>query len=131
MNCVDRMNWLRHELPCGAWGLKGNSIHGAKREIMAKPIHDAKRQFICRSHRIRTNSDLSFRLHPVFVIARSEATWQSRVGSTVFEIATAASGLAMTQRGVRGKIAESGTPEEIFEHPQNARLQEFLSKVIG
>ena len=61
------------------------------------------------------NSDLSVRCTVVFVIARSEypqgarhirkarfsptavqATWQSRVGSTVFEIATAASGLAMT-----------------------------------
>ena len=30
-----------------------------------------------------------------------------------------------------GKIAEQGTPEEIFEHPQNARTKEFLSKVIN
>ncbi len=30
----------------------------------------------------------------------------------------------------QGKILESGTPEEIFDHPQNPRLQEFLSKVI-
>ena len=28
-----------------------------------------------------------------------------------------------------GQIAEQGTPEEIFEHPQNARTKEFLSKV--
>ena len=27
-----------------------------------------------------------------------------------------------------GKIAESGTPKDIFEHPQCARLQDFLSK---
>ena len=25
-----------------------------------------------------------------------------------------------------GKLLEEGTPEEIFEHPQHARLQEFL-----
>ena len=30
-----------------------------------------------------------------------------------------------------GKIAESGTPKDIFEHPQNARTKEFLSKVIN
>mgnify|MGYP002588380236 FL=1 len=30
-----------------------------------------------------------------------------------------------------GQIAEQGTPEEIFEHPQNPRTQEFLSKVIN
>ncbi len=30
----------------------------------------------------------------------------------------------------QGKILESGTPAEIFEHPKHARLQEFLSKVI-
>ena len=30
-----------------------------------------------------------------------------------------------------GQIAEQGTPEEIFEHPQNARNKEFLSKVIN
>ena len=29
-----------------------------------------------------------------------------------------------------GKIAESGTPKDIFEHPQNPRLQDFLSKVL-
>ena len=29
-----------------------------------------------------------------------------------------------------GKITEQGTPEEIFDHPKNARLKEFLSKVI-
>ena len=29
-----------------------------------------------------------------------------------------------------GKIAESGTAEEIFEHPQCARLQDFLAKVL-
>ena len=30
-----------------------------------------------------------------------------------------------------GQIADQGTPEEIFEHPQNARTKEFLSKVIN
>ena len=30
-----------------------------------------------------------------------------------------------------GVIAEEGTPEDIFEHPQNPRTQEFLSKVIN
>ena len=30
-----------------------------------------------------------------------------------------------------GQIAEQGTPEEIFEHPQNARTNELLSKVIN
>ena len=30
-----------------------------------------------------------------------------------------------------GQIAEQGTPEEIFEHPQSPRTKEFLSKVIN
>ena len=30
-----------------------------------------------------------------------------------------------------GQIAEQGTPDEIFEHPQNERTKEFLSKVIN
>ena len=29
-----------------------------------------------------------------------------------------------------GKLLEQGTPEEIFEHPQHPRLQDFLSKVL-
>ena len=29
-----------------------------------------------------------------------------------------------------GIIMESGTPEEIFDHPQNARTQEFLAQVL-
>ena len=29
-----------------------------------------------------------------------------------------------------GKIAESGTPKDIFEHPQCAHLQDFLAKVL-
>ena len=29
-----------------------------------------------------------------------------------------------------GIIAEKGTPDEVFNHPQNARTQEFLSKVL-
>ena len=28
-----------------------------------------------------------------------------------------------------GKLVEQGTPEQIFEHPQNPRLQDFLGKV--
>ncbi|MBE7001069.1 MAG: amino acid ABC transporter ATP-binding protein, partial [Ruminococcaceae bacterium] len=30
-----------------------------------------------------------------------------------------------------GKIQESAPPKEFFDHPKNARLQEFLSKVIS
>ena len=30
-----------------------------------------------------------------------------------------------------GMIVEAGSPIEIFEHPQNPRTQEFLSKVIN
>ena len=29
-----------------------------------------------------------------------------------------------------GRLLEEGTPSDIFDHPQNARLQEFLSKVL-
>ncbi len=29
-----------------------------------------------------------------------------------------------------GKIAEEGTPKQIFDHPQSARLQDFLKKVL-
>ena len=29
-----------------------------------------------------------------------------------------------------GKLVEQGTPEQIFEHPQNPRLQDFLGKVL-
>ncbi len=29
-----------------------------------------------------------------------------------------------------GKLMEQGTPEEIFDHPQNPRLQDFLAKVL-
>ena len=29
-----------------------------------------------------------------------------------------------------GKIVEQGTPDEIFNHPKNPRLQDFLSKVL-
>ena len=29
-----------------------------------------------------------------------------------------------------GKIVEQGTPQDIFDHPQHPRLQEFLSKVL-
>ena len=29
-----------------------------------------------------------------------------------------------------GNITEEGTPDEIFEHPKSARLQEFLGKVL-
>lgn len=30
-----------------------------------------------------------------------------------------------------GKIMESGTPEEVFDHPQNPRTKTFLSKVLS
>lgn len=30
----------------------------------------------------------------------------------------------------QGVILESGTPEEVFDHPKHSRLQEFLSKVL-
>jgi polar amino acid transport system ATP-binding protein len=29
-----------------------------------------------------------------------------------------------------GKLVEEGTPEEVFDHPQNLRLKEFLSQVL-
>ena len=29
-----------------------------------------------------------------------------------------------------GIIRESGTPEEVFDHPKDARLQDFLAKVL-
>ena len=29
-----------------------------------------------------------------------------------------------------GKLVEQGSPSDIFEHPQNPRLQDFLSKVL-
>ena len=29
-----------------------------------------------------------------------------------------------------GRIIEEGTPEQIFEHPQNQRLKEFLGKIL-
>jgi len=29
-----------------------------------------------------------------------------------------------------GKVVEQGTPEEVFDHPQHPRLQDFLSKVL-
>ena len=29
-----------------------------------------------------------------------------------------------------GSILESGTPEEIFEHPKNERTKSFISKII-
>jgi ABC-type histidine transport system ATPase subunit len=29
-----------------------------------------------------------------------------------------------------GIIMESGTPEEVFDHPQNPRLREFLGKIL-
>ena len=30
-----------------------------------------------------------------------------------------------------GQILEEGTPEQIFEHPQNPRTQNFLNKVLN
>ena len=29
-----------------------------------------------------------------------------------------------------GRLLEEGTPDQIFNHPQNPRLQDFLSKVL-
>ena len=29
-----------------------------------------------------------------------------------------------------GKVTESGSPEQIFDHPQTTRLQDFLAKVL-
>ena len=29
-----------------------------------------------------------------------------------------------------GRILEEGTPDQIFNHPQNPRTQEFLSKLL-
>ena len=29
-----------------------------------------------------------------------------------------------------GRIIEEGTPEKMFEHPENARLKEFLGKIL-
>ena len=29
-----------------------------------------------------------------------------------------------------GKLIEEGTPQQIFEHPQSPRLQDFLSRVL-
>ena len=29
-----------------------------------------------------------------------------------------------------GKLVEQGSPADIFEHPQNPRLRDFLSKVL-
>jgi polar amino acid transport system ATP-binding protein len=29
-----------------------------------------------------------------------------------------------------GQVVETGTPEEIFDSPQSARLQRFLSEVL-
>ena len=29
-----------------------------------------------------------------------------------------------------GRIIEEGTPEQVFEHPENARLKEFLGKIL-
>jgi general L-amino acid transport system ATP-binding protein len=31
----------------------------------------------------------------------------------------------------RGQILEQGTPAQVFDHPQCARLQEFLSRILG
>ena len=29
-----------------------------------------------------------------------------------------------------GKLLEQGSPDDIFDHPENPRLQDFLSKVL-
>lgn len=30
-----------------------------------------------------------------------------------------------------GQILEEGTPDQIFEHPKNERLQDFLNKILN
>lgn len=30
----------------------------------------------------------------------------------------------------KGKVAEDGTPEQVFDHPKNERLKDFLSKIL-
>ena len=43
-DCLAIMNWLRHELRCGAWG---NSIHGATNcKAISREIMTRKRQFM-------------------------------------------------------------------------------------
>ncbi len=51
------------------------------------------------------------------VVVTHEMNFAREVGSRIFFMDN-------------GKITEQGTPEEIFDHPKNARLKEFLSKVI-
>ena len=51
------------------------------------------------------------------VVVRHEMGFAREVGDRVLFMAD-------------GKIAESGTPKDIFEHPQCARLQDFLAKVL-
>ncbi|MBQ9937178.1 MAG: amino acid ABC transporter ATP-binding protein [Oscillospiraceae bacterium] len=51
------------------------------------------------------------------VVVTHEMSFAREVGSRIFFMDN-------------GKITEQGTPEEIFDHPKNARLKEFLSKVI-
>ena len=51
------------------------------------------------------------------VIVTHEMNFAREVGSRVLFMAD-------------GKLVEEGTPEQIFEHPQNPRLQDFLGKVL-
>ncbi len=51
------------------------------------------------------------------VVVTHEMGFAREVGSRVLFIDT-------------GKIEEQGTPEEIFSHPQSARLRDFLKKVL-
>ena len=50
---------------------------------------------------------------PILSLRASDEAWQSRVGSSVFEIATAASGLAMTNTGAFSGRTESSAPTMI------------------
>ena len=51
------------------------------------------------------------------VVVTHEMAFAKEVGSRVFFMA-------------EGNILEQGTPEDVFDHPQNARLKDFLSKVL-
>ena len=55
--------------------------------------------------------------HMTMVVVTHEMGFAREVGDRVLFMAD-------------GKIAESGTPKDIFEHPQCARLQDFLAKVL-
>lgn len=51
------------------------------------------------------------------IVVTHEMAFAREVGSRIFFMA-------------EGNILEQGTPQEVFDHPQNARLKDFLSKVL-